>query len=131
MIVADASAMVRMLVDTPADPALGAVLAVEPVHAPDLLDYEVASTLRGHALGGLITADRLTTALEDLASFEITRHSMVAGLESMLALRDNFTVYDAAYVLLALTLDAPLVTADAKQLEAGRLGVDVRLFASP
>jgi predicted nucleic acid-binding protein len=29
-------------------------------------------------------------------------------------LRDNFTVYDAAYVALAEVLDAPLVTADSR-----------------
>ena len=55
---------------------------------------------------------------------------MTSGLASMLALRENFTVYDAAYIVLALALDAPLVTADAKHLEAGRLGLDVRLVVS-
>jgi len=44
-------------------------------------------------------------------------------------LRHNFTVYDAAYVVLAEALEAPLVTADAKLEEARRLGIDVQVIA--
>jgi predicted nucleic acid-binding protein len=32
------------------------------------------------------------------------------------------------YVVLAQALDAPIVTADAKLLEASRLGVDIRVI---
>jgi predicted nucleic acid-binding protein len=131
VIVLDASAMVRMLVDDPPDPDLGVVLAANEIHAPTLLDYEVGSALRGHALGGLITARRLGRALEDYADFQVNQHAMSGAMAPMLALRDNFTLYDAAYLVLALALGAPLVTADAKHLKAERLGVDVRLFASP
>ncbi len=56
------------------------------------------------------------------------RHPMTQGLGRMLDLRDNFTVYDAAYIVLAQALDAALVTSDEKLNEARRLGVDVRIF---
>jgi predicted nucleic acid-binding protein len=46
----------------------------------------------------------------------------------MLDLRDNFTVYDAAYLLLAQALEAPVVSGDTKLKEATRLGVDVGVF---
>ena len=46
----------------------------------------------------------------------------------MLELRDNLTVHDAVYLVLAQALEAPIVTADAKLREASRLGVDVRVF---
>ncbi len=49
-------------------------------------------------------------------------------LGHILGLRDNFTVYDATYVILAQALEAPLVTADAKMTEAKRVGVDVRIL---
>jgi predicted nucleic acid-binding protein len=42
-------------------------------------------------------------------------------------LRDNFTVDDAAYLVLADALQVPLLTADEKLAEAGRLGIDVRM----
>ncbi len=47
----------------------------------------------------------------------------------VLAIRGNFTVYDAAYVVLARALEAPLVTVDVKLLEARRLGVEVRVLS--
>jgi predicted nucleic acid-binding protein len=50
-------------------------------------------------------------------------------LDRVLELRDNFTGYDAAYVVLALGLEAPLVTCDSKLTEAQRLGVPVELIS--
>ena len=52
-------------------------------------------------------------------------------MRAVLDLSENFTVYDAAYVVLAQALEAQLVTADAKLLEACRLGVDVRVLRPP
>lgn len=53
---------------------------------------------------------------------------MTPMLESMFDLRNNFTVYVAAYVVLAKGLGAPLVTTDHKHEEARRLGVEVEIF---
>ena len=128
MIVVESSAMVDALVgehrqqlwvDGPAD---------EELHAPALLDFEVASALRGHTLGGRLDQGRLEEAVADFAAFRIQRHQMTELLGHVLDLRDNFTAYDAAYVVLAQALDAPLVTADAKLTEAGRVGVEVRVL---
>ena len=52
---------------------------------------------------------------------------MTDMLGYMLELRDNFTVYDAAYLVLADALQVPLLTADEKLAEARRLGIDVRM----
>jgi len=51
--------MVDALVDEPVNPELLALLADEELHAPALLDFEVASALRGHALGGKLDQVRL------------------------------------------------------------------------
>lgn len=128
MIVIESSAMVDALVDELVNPELLVMLAEEELHAPALLDFEVASALRGHALGGKLDQVRLGEAIEDFSALTIERHQMTDLLDHILDLRDNFTVYDAAYVVLALALEASLVTADAKMLEAGRVGVDVRVI---
>jgi predicted nucleic acid-binding protein len=128
VIVVEASAMVDALVGDPANPRLLALLADEELHAPALLDFEVASALRGHVLGGKLDPQRLEEVVEDFVAFRIERHPMTGLLGHMLDLRDNFTVYDAAYLVLAQALEVAVVSVDAKLGEATRLGVDVRLF---
>jgi predicted nucleic acid-binding protein len=128
VIIAEASAVVDALVDTPPSHPLLAVLSDEELHAPALLDFEVASALRGHVRAARITPGRLREALADFAALSIERHHMTALLGRMLELRENFIAYDAAYVALAMALRAPLVTADAKLRAAERLGVTVRVY---
>lgn len=120
--------MVGVLVDDPATPELLALLADEELHAPALLDFEVTSALRGHLFGGLLDQARVDEALEDFTALRIERHQMTHALGHILDLRENFTAYDAAYVVLALGLEAPLVTSDTKMQEARRLGVEVQII---
>jgi predicted nucleic acid-binding protein len=131
VIVIESSAVVDALVDNPANPELLALMADSDLHAPELLDYEVASALRGHALSGKLTDAQLNDAAEDLNALRIQRYPLSTMLRDVLMLRDNFTVYDAAYVVLAQALDLPLITADAKLTEARRLGVDVCVLRPP
>lgn len=81
----------------------------------------------GHALGGLLNDKRLAEAVTDFAALRIERHQMTPLLGHMLAPRDNFTAYDAAYVVLAKGLDAVLVSADAKMRAARAFGATVRI----
>ena len=128
MIVVEPSAMVDALIGDPANASLLALLAEEELHAPALLDFEVASALRGHVLGGKLDPVRLDEAVEDFIAFRIERHPMTDLLGHMLDLRDNFTVHDAAYLVLAQALETTIVSADAKLREASRFGIDVRVF---
>ena len=128
MIVVDASAVVHALIVTSVNPRLLALLAVEDLCAPHLLDYEVTSALRGHVVGRKLSAARGRDALRDYADLSISRYDGVALLDGIWRLRDAFTVYDAAYLTLASALACPLVTSDAKMREAERLGVDVRVY---
>jgi predicted nucleic acid-binding protein len=128
VIVVESSAMVDALVGRPANPRLLALLADEDLHAPALIDFEVASALRGHVREGTLKAARLDGAIEDFASLRIERHTMTNLLRHILRLRNNFTAYDAAYIVLAQALDAAIVTADVKLEEASRLGVQVRVL---
>jgi predicted nucleic acid-binding protein len=128
VIVIEASAIVDALVDDPADPELLAVIANSELHAPALVDYEVASALRGHVLGGKFAEPRLREATEDFGDLRIERYPLSTMVGAVLELRDSFTVYDAAYVVLAQALDAPLITADAELTAARRVGVEVRVL---
>ena len=130
MIVLDASAMVDALVGDPVDRQLLELLAEEDLHAPALLDFEVASALRGLALAKKLARRRVAEAVEDFGLLRIERHPMTDLLANILDLRERFTVSDASYVVLARALDAPLVTADGKLREAARTGIDVRLFGA-
>jgi predicted nucleic acid-binding protein len=128
VIVIESSAIVDALVDDPANPELLALIADSELHAPTLIDYEVASALRGHALGGKLAHAQLQDAAEDFIGLRIERYPLAIMLHAVLDLRDNFTVFDAAYVVLAQALEVPLVTADAKLAEARRFDVDVRVL---
>jgi predicted nucleic acid-binding protein len=120
--------MVDALVDQRPNPALLVLIADTELHAPTLLDYEVASALRGHAMGGLLSDKRMANAVDDFSALRIERYALATMMRSVLDLKDNFTVYDATYIVLAQALDAPLVTADTKLVGARSLGVDVQVF---
>jgi predicted nucleic acid-binding protein len=128
VIVIEASAVVDALVGQPANPALLAIVADSELHAPTLLDYEVASALRGHARAGLLSDQRMANAVDDFSALRIERYALATMMRSVLDLKDNFTVYDAAYVVLAQALAAPLVTADTKLVGARTVGIDVQVF---
>jgi predicted nucleic acid-binding protein len=116
LIVVDASALLEVLLGTSVASGLAERLFAEgeTLHAPHLLDVEVAQVLRRYALAGTFSADRGAEALEDLADFPIARYPHQPFLSRIWELRHNITAYDAAYLALAEALAAPLVTRDAK-----------------
>jgi predicted nucleic acid-binding protein len=114
VIVVDASALLEALLRTPAAEAVERRL-FEPeqtLHAPHLLDVEVAQVVRRYASAGEIDAERGRAALADLADFPLRRYPHDFLLSRVWDLRNNLTAYDAVYVALAEALDAPLVTRD-------------------
>ncbi len=68
-------------------------------------------------------------ALTDLADLPMARVSHRPLLRRCWELRDNLTVYDAAYVALAESLDATLVTADARLARAPGVRCAVELLS--
>ena len=116
MIVLDASVVIEVLLQTDAATAVAdRILAPnETLHAPHLIDLEVAQVLRRYVRRGELKADRAQRALEVMVEFPLTRYDHEPLLGRIWELRDNVTAYDAAYIALAEGLDATLVTRDRK-----------------
>ncbi len=116
MIVVDASAILELLLRTPSAPDVESRLFAPDVtlHAPHLLDVEIAQVLRRYHRAGDITAERGAEALADLVKLSITRYPHYLFLSRIWELRNNVTAFDAAYVALAEALAAPLVTRDSR-----------------
>lgn len=111
MIVVDASAALSALLN--AGPAREA-LASEQLHAPHLIDSEVASGLRRLVASRGIDADAGWAALGIWGRLGVTRYPTHGLLERIWALRDNLSAYDAGYVALAESLGCSLLTADGR-----------------
>jgi predicted nucleic acid-binding protein len=132
VIVVDASVLVTALADdTGQGRAVRAELAAGPLAAPGLVDLEVASALRSMVSRLRMPAERAVDALADLADLPVRRAPHVPLLARCWDLRDNLTVYDAAYVALAEALEVVLVTADERLARAPGLRCDVRLLTRP
>ena len=83
----------------------------DTLHAPHLIDIEVAQVLRCYAAAGQIEPGRCREALGDLSDFPLHRYPYDVLLPRVWELRHNLTAY-AVYVALAEVLDAPLLTRD-------------------
>ena len=114
MIVVDASALIEVLLGTPAAAAVreGLFGAEQTLHAPHLIDVEVMQVLRRYAASGRVEPGRCRDALDDLFDFPLDRYPHDLLLRRVWELRHNLTAYDAVYVALAEVLDAPLLTRD-------------------
>ena len=121
MIVVDASAVLEVLLQTPAGARVSRRIFAPGVtlHAPHLLDVEVAQVLRRYSRSGAISSDRGAEALADLADLPISRYPHFVLLPRIWQLRHNVTAYDAAYLALAEALDASLLTRDRALASAG------------
>jgi predicted nucleic acid-binding protein len=89
--------------------------------APTLINYEVGNALRTAAARKEISEEESEEAYEAFLGFKLDVDNMeLDDFLGALALsnRRNISIYDAAYIWLSKKLAAPLLTADAKQMEA-------------
>lgn len=119
MLVVDASVLATALID---DTGAGDVARVRlrgsSLLAPELLDLEVASVLRRQLLAGQLDSRRADLALQDLKDLPLTRVPHRQLIPRCWELRQNLTVYDAAYVAVAELFGATLITADRRLAKA-------------
>ena len=101
-----------------ADAVADRIASAESVHAPALLDIEVAHVLRRYCAAGEISDRVAERALSALAELDAVRYTHELLLPLIWRLRHNLTAYDAAFAALAAVLDAPLVTLDARIAQA-------------
>lgn len=127
----DASAAVTVLLNL--GPAAGNIrlrtsLPGENLHVPHLFDVEVLHVLRRHSLSGTLSESREHLALNRLHDMRLSRYSHTAFLDRIWELRNYLSAYDAAYVALAETLSAPLITMDARLARAPGIRAAVEVF---
>lgn len=129
MIVLDASVVLEVVLRTPGSDALVERILGEgrALHAPHLIDVEVAHVLRRFVAGGDVAASRAREAMEVFAVFPLTRYAHTPLLPRMWELRANLTAYDAAYVALAEGLRATLVTRDKRLAAAPRIRAEIEV----
>ena len=115
MIVADASVAVAAVLR---DGAARTALEQDWVHAPHLVDSEVAHVLRRQAAAGLVRPDRAWSALDTWRRLGVIRHPGFPLFDRVWELRENLTAHDATYVALAEHLGCSPVTGDGRMSRA-------------
>jgi predicted nucleic acid-binding protein len=118
-IIIDASALVALIAGEPDGPAVAERieqwLADDcEMHAPALARYEIANVLARQVAAGRLSREDVTTGWQALEELPIVYHALVDGpavIDAATALQRR-SAFDAAYVALALSLDAELWTLD-------------------
>ena len=120
-IVLDASALIRALVDTQSEARgwLDRGVTERALTWPSHVYVEVAHALTRLARAGVITPTRAVDGFAEVRRLP-AKVSSPRRLEAAMAVaaERRLSVYDAAYVVLAEALDAPLLTADKRLAKA-------------
>jgi predicted nucleic acid-binding protein len=130
VLIVDTSAVLAALAG--ADPAPGLVERLTgdgDLHAPHLIDVELLNALRRLSLNGDLSDDRAADVRTDFAELALVRYPHEELGDRIWELRQNLTAYDAAFVSLAETLGAPLVTCDGRLATAPGHVARIELFA--
>jgi predicted nucleic acid-binding protein len=129
LVVLDASAAVEVLLHGSDGADVRRRIAGHELHAPYLVELEVAEALRKAVRRGRLSPDRGRDALDDLGELAIVPYPLGELRERVWELGANVTAYDAVYVALAEALDAPLVTCDGRLARAPGVRARIEVFA--
>ena len=129
--VLDASAVVEVVLGTPAGAQIGRRLADPAIslHSPEVVDLEVLNVIRRYVQAKRMAPDRAAAAVRSFSELDLQRHSHGPMLERIWGRRSNLSAYDAAYVALAEILDGPLLTTDRRLARAPNLPIPVEVYA--
>lgn len=112
-IVVDASLLVAALVDSGSDGAWAEeVLAVGPLHAPELARVEATNILRRLEAAKRISPAEANAAFYDLMQLKIELYAFDPFADRIWELHHSVTSHDAWYVAVAEALDPALATSD-------------------
>ncbi|HNT38866.1 MAG TPA: type II toxin-antitoxin system VapC family toxin [Rubrivivax sp.] len=115
--VVDASVLAAVLWAEPAAGEARRRMAGMALHAPTLIVYELANVARNKRRSG-VPDEAARAGLLMLTEHKLALHCTAGEDLYDLACRHGLTAYDAAYLWLALTLRAPLLTFDQRLAEA-------------
>ena len=128
MIVVDTSVVFDFCINSEKVPLLREVLfAGGSLVAPEIIELEFIQVLRRRLRKGIVDADQAETVLANFQDMNVTCFPHGILRERVWAMRENLTAYDAAFFALAMHVDAPLWTRDAKFARAPIPSVDVRV----
>lgn len=113
-LVVDASAWVNLLANARSAPLVGERLRGRELHAPAHLDAEVLSGLGRLQRAGMLTPRQVEARLVRFTRSPVTRHALGPLLSGAWQRRHRLSLPDALYAELADTLQATLVTTDAR-----------------
>lgn len=130
MIVLDASAGIDWLLQTAAGRQIENRIYArsETLHAPHIIDLEVAQVLRRLVREGVVSSRRAEEAVADLMDLRMVRYPHFVFLSRIWQRRHNLSAYDAAYVVLAEEIGATLITRDKRLAAACGRAAAVEVF---
>lgn len=130
MIVVDTSAVVDLLLESPANTTLVERLgSVAEMHAPHLIDVEFLSVLRRLVGRDMLTAARAAVARRRFSQLPLHRYPHHPLGDRVWALRSTITAYDGQFIALAELLRLPLVTSDARLARSSGHSAVIESFA--
>lgn len=116
-LVVDCSTLAALLFQEPMRDEAVVHLTARSLHAPHLLDHEMASVAAKKLKAGW-PADSVELALQDYVAQALSLHTTDVQAQYALAQRFGLSTYDAAYLWLAGELKCPLATFDHKLAKA-------------
>jgi predicted nucleic acid-binding protein len=129
LMVLDASVAVDLVVGAQRSRVAARTIAGRRLAAPGLTDLEVVSALARLERTGAVGADAAREALALWEELPVERVPIAPLVKVAWGLRHSLWVADAFYIALAMALDCPLVTSDARLARAPHAGVTVTQVA--
>ncbi len=123
-LIGDCSVLAAVLFDEPERDRAAEALTGMEIFVPFLLDHELASVAVKKTRQGL--EEVVQQGLADFAELEVTRCPVDIAAQWRLAVEYDLSAYDAAYLQLAVALQAPLITFDQRLGQAAK-----RLLQNP
>ena len=117
-IVVDCSLLAAILFNEPSRDEALEVLVGKSLHAPSLIDHEIISVAVKKTEAN--ARDAVVKGLNSFRKLRLDRHSIDHQSQFELAIKQKLSAYDAAYLQLAVTLNAPLATYDRVLAAAAR-----------